>query len=76
MGADNRCDGDARERAEERGREEVEHHGADERYSYGDEVHALLPVSLEDVDVEEPNQALDRIAQERIAIQGYRYGDG
>ena len=58
-GTDNRCDGDARKGAEERGRKEVERHGADEGYPREDEVQALLPVSLEEVDVENPNQAIE-----------------
>ena len=45
--------------AEERGRKEVERHGADEGYPREDEVQALLPVNLEEVDVEDPHLATE-----------------
>ena len=56
-GTDDRRDGDACECAEERGCKEVERHGAEEKYPCEDEVQALLPVSLEEVDVKDPNLA-------------------
>lgn len=58
-GTDNRRDGDARERAEERGRKEVERHSTGEGYPCEDEVHALLAVSLKEVYMEDLDLAAE-----------------
>ena len=69
-GADKRCDGDTCECAKERGRKEVEHHSADEGYPREDEVQALLPIGLKEVDVEDLDLAAESYHAEENCHQG------